>query len=102
MGGSLLASENETTCDPLEAPCGLSLQVQALEQFDTYVLALTHARGTTLIAMHPNGHSLKALAVHMAAGDTVKALAQRDHVEACGGMVKPESVFLPGAWDYST
>lgn len=92
MAGSLLPSESRETMAPL-AWGTRTFQVVAVQALETYVLTLSHERGTSRLAEHPNSYSLHALAKRLVSGDHAHALAQRDYIEACGGMARPESTF---------
>lgn len=92
MAGSILPSESRETMAPL-AWGERIFQIVALPALETYMLTLAHDRGISCLAQHPNSYSLHALAKRLVTGDHAHALAQRDYIEACGGMARPESTF---------
>lgn len=95
--GSILPSEGYNTLIPQDFGSG-KLRVVSSDQLDTYFLLLDHDQGASIVAEHPNGHSCRALADRMVAvlqgaRPLDYALAQRQYIEDCGGMVRPLKAF---------
>lgn len=89
MGGSLLPSEGHDTFD-IVTPHGVTFQVRAADEYDTYFLCVS---GTRPIAAHPNGHSLRNLLKRMEAGDLARVEAQRQYIIDCGGLASSDRSF---------
>jgi hypothetical protein len=92
IGGSILSSGDAHCYKP--QPFGdMMLEVKPSVEMDTHFLVIHHTAGTSILAEHPNGHSCRALAERMIAGDADKVNQQLQYIEDCGGMVRPRRVF---------
>lgn len=87
IGGSLLPSSDPHILRKIETVFG-TFQVRALPDLDTHGLFLTHERGESLIATHPNGYSCHNLAERMIAGDETRIRAQAEYIQFCGGTTR--------------
>ena len=77
IGGSLLPSSDSRILQPIG-----KLQVKALPELDTHALFY----GKSIVAIHPNGYSCRALAERMVEGDKKGSLEQAEYILACGGL----------------
>lgn len=89
IGGSIL---NSTPAQLTVTTDKLAFCVRPSPELDTHFLSVTHRDGTSLLAEHPNGHSCLELAKRLG-DDTVRAKAQWQYIQDCGGMCRPWSVF---------
>lgn len=88
IGGSILGS---TPAQLVVKTNKLIFTVHPSVELDTHFLRVTHDAGTSLLAEHPNGHSLLELAKRLGT-DACAARAQWQHIQDCGGMCRPWSV----------
>ena len=91
MAGSLLPSHNSQTLQPMQFK-GRTFKVKPLQDIETYALTVDGA----VLAMHPNGHSLKELAdrigrFSVGTADRQRVLDQWNYILACGGLTRSQT-----------
>ena len=88
IGNSILPSSSPEVLAPLSFGSGV-LQVEPNEAKDTHELFLIKGAERLLLASHPNGHSLRALAERMASGSGMRTQEQAEYICRCGGNTLP-------------
>lgn len=88
IGNSILPSSSPEVLAPLFCSFG-TLEVRPEPEHDTHYLYLTNPDGLRIIANHPNGHSLRALAERMASGSGMRTQEQAEYIFRCGGNTLP-------------